>query len=186
MKISRLIITAGAGLILAGAGLLFYLYRSQPVINETFNSKQYQSAARSNEISGMPDELLIPSLKMDLTVIPGHYNPITQTWNLTLNEVQYAVVTPEPNNIQGTTFFYGHYRPEVFAYLHLISANAQAIVKTTNNHTFYYQLASIRTTTPNDDSVFKNNGPPVLTVQTCTGPLFQYRQFYTFNLVRVT
>ncbi len=188
----RFAIICGLIFLAFGAGLFIYIVRSQ-VVSAT-NIVQYQppkpvavskvTTNVPNEIQGMPNELLIPSLNMDLTIIPGYYNAKTGTWTLTLNEVQYATITPEPNNEAGNTFLYGHYRSEVFARLHTISANAQAIVKTSNGHTFYYQLSSIRTTNPNDDSVFEYNGPPILTIQTCTGVFFQYRQLFTFNLLQ--
>jgi hypothetical protein len=122
---------------------------------------------------------------MDLPIIPGYYDKQTQKWTLTLNEVQYATITPEPNDVAGNTFLYGHYRQAVFARLHTIPANAQAIVKTSNGHIFYYQLSGIRVTNPGDDSVFTYRGAPILTIQTCTGLFFQNRQFFTFSLQKV-
>jgi len=189
MKITKISLIVGLVFLAIGVSLILYIFSSQAVsATDIINPPEFkisQSAPNDTEIIGMPDELIIPSLKMDLKVIPGYYNAKTQTWNLTLNEVQYATITPEPNDLEGDTFFYGHYRTEVFAYLHTIKGNAQAIVKTTNGHTFYYQLSSIRTTTPYDDSVFSYSGPPILTIQTCTGLFFQNRQFYTFNLEKV-
>jgi LPXTG-site transpeptidase (sortase) family protein len=168
--------------------LLIYIIRSQAVsATNIVQPPSYSTPVtpKVNEIEGEPVELLIPSLNMDLPIIPGYYDAHAQIWTLTLSEVQYATVTPEPNNLEGNTFLYGHYRQAVFARLHTIPSGAQAIVKTSNGHTFYYQLASIRTTNPGDDSVFTYRGKPILTIQTCTGLFFQYRQFYTFNLQKV-
>jgi LPXTG-site transpeptidase (sortase) family protein len=135
--------------------------------------------------NGQPSELLLPSLNLDLSVIPGVYNPVTKTWTLSLDKVQYATTTPEPNTVGGNTFIYGHYRPGVFATLHAIQYGAPAIVKTSNGHTFYYQLVSERVTNPSDTSVFNYKGKPILTIQTCTGLFFQNRQLFTFDLTRV-
>ena len=172
--------------------IILYIVRSQAVsatsiIQQLQPQKSVKSQAfivpRISLIQGEPDELIIPSLNMDLKIIPGYYNARTGTWTLSLSEVQYATITPEPNNLSGNTFLYGHYRSAVFARLHSIQAGAQAIVKTTNGHALYYQLSGIRTTDPNDDSVFEYSGPPILTIQTCTGVLFQYRQLFTFTLL---
>jgi len=182
-------IISGLIILAFGAGLLVYIVRSQVISASPSGIAQYHQktdyvAPEVNVITGMPDELLIPSLNMDLTIVPGYYNARTGTWTLTLSEVQYATITPEPNNRSGNTFLYGHYRQAVFARLHTIPAGAQAIVKTTNGHSFYYLLSNIRTTTPNDDGAFQYQGPPILTIQTCTGILFQYRQLYTFTLLK--
>jgi LPXTG-site transpeptidase (sortase) family protein len=183
-------VTAIVGLIMLvfGTGLLIYIIRSQAVSATNIvpsPSHMIASTPKANEIQGQPIELLIPSLNMDLPIIPGYYDSQAKIWTLTLSEVQYATITPQPNNVEGNTFLYGHYRRAVFARLHTIPPSAQAIVKTSNNHTFYYQLSDIRTTNPGDDSVFTYRGKPILTIQTCTGIFFQYRQLYTFTLQKV-
>jgi LPXTG-site transpeptidase (sortase) family protein len=188
-KKTQLTAVVGLVMLVFGAGLLTYIVRSQAVSATNIVQPSAQttttSPPRADEIEGEPVELVIPSLKMDLPIIPGYYDAKAKIWTLTLSEVQYATITPEPNNIEGNTFLYGHYRQAVFARLHTIPANAQAIVKTSNDHTFYYQLSNIRNTNPGDDSVFTYRGKPILTIQTCTGIFFQYRQFYTFTLQKV-
>jgi LPXTG-site transpeptidase (sortase) family protein len=188
MKKAQLAVIAGLIMLIFGAGLLIYIIRSQAVSATNIVQPPSQtiiSTPKTHEIEGQPVELLIPSLNMDLPIIPGYYDSQSKIWTLTLSEVQYATTTPEPNNVEGNTFLYGHYRKAVFARLHTIPSGAQAIIKTSNNHTFYYQLSNIRTTNPNDDSVFTYRGAPILTIQTCTGLFFQYRQFYTFTLQKV-
>jgi LPXTG-site transpeptidase (sortase) family protein len=190
MKKIKFSVLSGVILLAFGAGLLLYIVRSQAVsatsvIQSVEPAPKEFIESSANKIQGIPDELIIPNLNMDLPVVPGYYNARAGTWTLTLSEVQYATITPEPNNISGDTFLYGHYRQAVFTRLHTIPANAQAIVKTSNDRSFYYQLSSIRTTNPNDDSVFTYQGPPILTIQTCTGILFQYRQLYTFTFLKV-
>jgi LPXTG-site transpeptidase (sortase) family protein len=188
MKIMKYAPIVGIILIVFGAGLIISIIRSQATsATNIIQPPQHLLAVapKKNEIQGTPDEILIPSLNMDLPIIPGYYDKQTQKWTLTLNEVQYATITPQPNNVEGNTFLYGHYRQAVFARLHTIPANAQAIVKTSNGHIFYYQLSGIRVTNPGDDSVFTYRGAPILTIQTCTGLFFQNRQFFTFSLQKV-
>jgi LPXTG-site transpeptidase (sortase) family protein len=179
---------AAIGIVLILAGLFMWHIRTNfEAVNSVPNvaSTVKASAPKAATISGEPNHIDIPSLDMSLPVINGYYSPSTQQWTLTLSDVQYATITPPPNNASGNTYLYGHYRPEVFARLHLIQIGSDAVITTTNGHTFTYQLESVRTTVPTDDSLFKYQGPPILTVQTCTGTFFQYRELFTFKLVKV-
>jgi LPXTG-site transpeptidase (sortase) family protein len=190
MTRTKLQLIIGSALIIIGAVVIIGVIRSQrtslvtpgPLSASVLQSEK--PAVPTVGIHGYPSQLIIPSLNMNLTVIPGIYNSKTKTWTLSLSEVQYAVITPEPNTVSGNTFIYGHYRRAVFASLHTIQLGAQAVIKTTNDHTFYYQLVSEKVTNPNDVSLFSYKGKPILTVQTCTGLFFQNRQLFTFELVR--
>lgn len=132
-------------------------------------------------VTGQPVGISIPSLNINLQVIPGIYNPNNGTWTLSLDKAQFAVASVQPNNESGNTFIYGHYRREVFAYLHLIKPGAQAFVSTSNGYTFSYTFQSTTALDPTDTSIFSYQGPPRLTVQTCSGVLFQHRQMYYFQ-----
>lgn len=190
MRHTRLYVLSSLALIIAGACSLVFMYLSQqskqfaigpaPIVQSTS-----QSSTSSSYIQGQPSELILPSLNLNLQVIPGVYNTKTRQWTLSLDKVQYAAMTPPPNNATGNTFIYGHYRKGVLATLHTIQIGALAVVKTQNGHSFYYQLSSVRTTDPSDSSVFNYQGAPILTIQTCTGLFYQQRQLFTFNLVRV-
>ncbi len=187
MKSIKLHLILGILLVAVGSAVLITIIRNQrssEVIPGTVTTTQAVQAPASS-IQGYPSLLQIPSLNLNLAVIPGIYNPKNKTWTLSLDKVQYAVMTPQPNNIGGNTFIYGHYRSAVFATLHTIKPGAQAIVKTTNGHTFTYKLSSVKVTAPSDISPFNYTGTPILTLQTCTGILFQNRQLFTFNLVTV-
>src|ERR1039457_6102901 len=116
-------------------------------------------------VTGIPVSIVIPSLNMNLQVIPGVYNPKTGAWTLTLDKAQFALLSTQPNNESGDTFIYGHYRPEVFAYLHLIKPGAQAIISTGNGYQFTYTYMSTQAFDPTDTSVFAYQGPPQLTIQ---------------------
>ncbi len=134
-------------------------------------------------IKGHPTAISIPSLNINLQIIDGFYNSGSGAWTLTLDKAQFATVTSEPNNVSGNTFIYGHYRPEVFAYLHLIKPGSQAIVTTDNGYKFYYKFTQTYATSPQDGSVFTYEGTPMLTVQTCSGAWFQNRQMFLFDYV---
>jgi sortase (surface protein transpeptidase) len=135
------------------------------------------------KISGHPKAISIPSLNINLQIIDGFYNKSSRQWTLTLDKAQFAPITPEPNNIAGNTFIYGHYRREVFAYLHNIKPGGKAIVTTDNGYKFIYRFNQTYATSPDDSSIFNYKGAPILTVQTCSGTWFQNRQMYLFEYV---
>jgi len=132
-------------------------------------------------ITGTPVALDISSLNMHLAIINGYYNSKNGEWTLTLDKAQYATVTVPPNNLSGNTLIYGHYRPEVFAYLHLIKPGAQATITTDNGYVFTYTYQSTEAFDPHDTSIFTYQGAPRLTIQTCSGTFMQHRQMYYFQ-----
>lgn len=147
--------------------------------NQTMQTVQLQSSPAL--ITGQPIKISIPSLHIDLPIIPGYYNAKSGAWTLTLNKAQFATPSVTPNNMTGNTLIYGHYRPEVFAYLHLIKTGAQAIVTTDNGYEFSYTFESTMPLDPTDTSIFAYKGTPRLTVQTCSGAYMQHRQMYYFH-----
>lgn len=132
-------------------------------------------------ITGTPVEISIPSLKMDLQVIPGVYNQKSGQWTLTDDKAQFAEPSVTPNNETGNTLIYGHYRPQVFAYLHHIQPGAQAVITTVNGYKFTYTYQTTQAFDPTDTSIFTYQGVPRLTIQTCSGSFMQNRQMYYFQ-----
>lgn len=188
-------IVLGLGVILMIGGLIAAY---QPVMNWWHQREtqakygpatQYKisnAATKSNQlITGKPAKIEIPSVKIKNSIIDGYYNSGSKSWTLTLDKAQYATNTPMPNNQSGDTFIYGHNRREVFYELPKIEKGAVVIVTTTNNHKFTYKLASVKTTKPEDISLFDYKGPPMLTLQTCTGLWYQNRTLFNFQLVKV-
>jgi LPXTG-site transpeptidase (sortase) family protein len=183
--------------LIGGALLLVLLIRAQavnvistPLAPQTVAVTSVAHAASTptpqGYISGDPTSISIPSLNIDLPVIPGYYDASSQSWTLTTNKVQFATPTAQPNNQAGNTFLYGHARSNIFGSLPKIQAGATAIVKTSNGHRFYYVLSSTRVVDPTDsNSIFAYQGKPILTLQTCVGLLYQSRELLTFNLEQV-
>ena len=135
---------------------------------------------------GYPVSISFPSVKInDVAVVDGTYDSKTQQWTLSLHNAHFAVGTAEPNDSEGQTFIYGHYRPEVFAYLHLIKSGAEAIITTDNGYRFVYKFQESVAVNPDDTTILHYQGPPVLTVQTCSGQWMQNRQMYRFTFDRV-
>lgn len=137
-------------------------------------------------IKGAPVQIAIPSVNINLKVIPGYYYPKTQSWTLSLNDAQWASMTAMPNNKKGDTFIYAHYRLNVFYTLPHVSPGDQAVITTDNGHTFTYTFLSSTITSPDNTGLFNYKGKPILILQTCTGVHFQNRQLFVFNLDKVS
>jgi LPXTG-site transpeptidase (sortase) family protein len=141
-----------------------------------------QTQLKPDAITGHPVAISIPSLNINLSVIDGTHNPRSGEWTLTTDKAQFATITTPPNNKTGNTLIYGHYRPEVFAYLHLIKPGGQAIITTDNGYKFTYNFINSQAVDPADTAIFKYKGAPRLTIQTCSGAFMQHRQLYYFKL----
>jgi len=133
-------------------------------------------------ITGHPNHISIPSVSIDLPVINGYYDTKSGEWTLTDDKAQFATPTAEPNNIAGNTFIYGHALTVVFGRLTLIKPGAEVFITTENGYTFRYKFVETYATSPTDTSVLRYQGPPVLTLQTCSGSFWQNRQMYVFSL----
>lgn len=193
------IVILGVGLTLVGSLLLVAIIRNRavnivstpaaPAISQTAQSDVATAAVTptpEGAISGMPNRIIIPSINVDLPVIPGYYDAATGEWTLTKNNVQFATPTVQPNNQAGNTFIYGHALSNLFGSLPKLQAGAVAIVKTGNGHIFYYTLSSTRVVSPSDSGVVLGyTGKPILTLQTCVGLLYQNRELLTFDFQRV-
>ncbi|MBX4197360.1 sortase [Candidatus Saccharibacteria bacterium] len=182
------------GLIVGGISL-FNVWQGQrsttkpQPLSKVLSHEKSQKASPSNDqslISGTPVRIRVPSVNIDLNVIPGYYYPATKSWTLSLNNAQYAVMTAKANNQQGDTFIYAHARYGVFHDLPKILPGAETIITTDNGHTFTYKFQSSSITTPDDTTLFDYKGKPVLILQTCTGTYFQNRQLFVFNLAKVS
>lgn len=138
-------------------------------------------------VSGIPDRITIPSEELDLTVIPGAYDPSTDSWTLSGYKAQFATVSAPANNIGGETFIYGHNNDYVFGALRHVtpSVGVEAIVYTANGHEFAYTFQKTWSVGPYDVSTLDYQGPPVLLIQTCTGSLNEMRTMYLFTFERV-
>lgn len=135
-------------------------------------------------VAGWPVNIAIPSVDINVGIVNGYFDAKTASWNVGLSVAQFVPLTTPPNNLDGDTYIYGHYRPAVFAYLHHIVPGSTATVTTANGYLFTYKYINTYATPPSDISVLSSyDGPPILLVQTCSGSFFQNRQFYVFDYV---
>lgn len=189
MKRITLLFLAGLLLLTCGSLLLISAVRSSKSTITAMPNKTVAVTSPITEsalLSGIPSNLNIPSLDLELAIAPGNYNYQTDEWTLSLDKAHFANLTPQPNNKTGNTLIYGHYRKGVFLSLPRMQIGDIAIVSTDNNHKFYYKLNEIVVVKPEDSSTILNyRGDPMLTLQTCSGLFYQNRQLFTFELMRV-
>ncbi len=185
MKSKKLLITGVILAILGLAGTLptayYWLQNRHAFASGTVVQAAPQPNPGPTLVQGKPAKLIIKSLNMNLKVVDGIYNQNNGSWTLSLDKAHFALPSVMPNNESGNTLIYGHYRPEVFAYLHLIQPGAKAQIITENGYIFSYTFTGSKNYNPSDTSIFAYQGPPQLTIQTCSGSWFQNRQLFTFK-----
>ena len=139
-------------------------------------------------VSGQPTRLVIADAGIDLPIDEGYYDPSSDSWTLSETRLQHAMMTMPANNHSGNTFIYGHGTDHVLAPLDKrpLAAGATAEIHTDNGHVFTYAFESSHNFTPEDTNIFTYSGPPILTVQTCTGSASEWRTMYTFSFQKVT
>lgn len=146
------------------------------------------SAPTPKLISGQPVRLVIASAGIDLPVDEGYYHAEDNSWTLSSTHAQFAMMSAISNNVSGNTFIYGHGTDAVFGPLgaRTPAPGTEALVYTDNDHIFSYQFDSTRKLTPKDTFILDSyNGPPILTLQTCTGSFSEWRSMFQFHFDKV-
>ncbi|MBI2009014.1 sortase [Candidatus Saccharibacteria bacterium] len=172
--------------IVYGVTLLFAWFIINPGVIQQSKVQALPSAPIPNSpykkiMAGLPARIVLPDLGIDLPIDPGFYNPADKSWTLSGYRTHYAMVTTLPNNHDGNTFIYGHNNKYVFGPVKSIQPGQKALVYTQNNYIFTYSYVSTVGVEPDDTSVFDYSGPPILTIQTCSGNWNEVRQMYTFK-----
>lgn len=150
------------------------------------SSKVDDGSSQDQKVIGLPIQLDVARANIHVPVRKGYYNQQTQKWTLSRNDAFYAVMSAPPNEVKGTTFIYGHNRSSVFSRLFSLKVGEVATITTTDNRQFSYRLIRQFTTNPYDSQFLDQVGPPTLMLQTCSGPNFQNRTLFVFELVGVS
>lgn len=172
--------------------LLFGVYIFEPLPPSRSNHvlaaqiKADRAAPIKPMVAGMPSRIVIPALGLDLPIDKGYYDASEASWTLSGYRAQYAILSPLPNDTSGNTFIYGHNNPYVFGPLKHIAPGARAEVYTTDHHVFNYTFTNTDAVTPDNTSVLMYQGPPIMTIQTCSGVWNEQRQMYTFKFSGVS
>jgi hypothetical protein len=182
------------------AAFAWYVVHNLPM----FNPGRYVSITRTaqkplaplvpnfNVISGVPVRIVIPDssyhgVVVDLPIDEGYYDQSTETWTLSGYRAQFMMISSLANNYEGDTYIYGHNNDYVFGALrHVTPAiGSTALLYTSNGHIFSYSFVSVSNVGPNTTTVLNYQGPPVMTIQTCTGSFNAIRTLYKYNFVKV-
>lgn len=181
-----LIIVLSLSFIVFGVLLLRFQRTNQVVIipesNSANLSKNSNSIQKLKE-AGIPVRVAVSDVGIDVPVQKGFYDPDKKTWTLSLDKAQFAMMSNTPNAVEGNTYIYGHARANVFAPLLKAKPGAVAVVNTENGQEYSYRLKTILVVKPEDSSMLQYHGSPILTLQTCSGSLFQNRSLYIFEFV---
>lgn len=175
-------------LALCGVGSLLLPPSSTPVAAlEAAAPAVVDTAPVFQLVEGKPVRIVVPGSGIDIALDEGYYNAADGSWTLSDTHAQYAMMSVLANNHSGNTFIYGHGTDTVFGGLSTTppTEGSVAVVHTAEGHVFEYEFESSRSVTPTETSVLDYTGPPVLTVQTCTGAFSEWRTLYTFGLLRV-
>lgn len=138
-------------------------------------------------LMGKPVRLIIPDSGIDLPIDEGFFDTTSNSWTLSDSRLQYAMITAQANNHSGSTFVYGHGTDKVLGALATREPahGATARIHTDTGRIFTYSFQSSQSLTPGDTSIFNYTGPPILTIQTCTGNLSEWRTLFTFKFEEV-
>lgn len=138
-------------------------------------------------ISGLPVRIVVPRLGIDLRVMKGEYNPEDKSWTLVDGKIEayYAMPSVMANDFGGNTFVYGHKNRFVFGALEKLAPGDVAHIYTENKLVFTYTFTSSQEMTPDQTSIFDYQGPPQLTLQTCTGNWYELRRLSIFKFESV-
>lgn len=175
----------------------WYAVHPQPAwqtvaITKTSQTPHLPAAPAVKIISGQPVEIVIPGSawngkSVDLPVDPGYYDAATDSWTLSGYRAQFAMISSLANNVGGDTYIYGHNNNDVFGALRHVTptVGSTALIYTSNGHIFAYSFVSASNVAPDITSVLDYNGPPIMTIQTCTGSFNEVRTLYKYSFDRV-
>lgn len=135
-------------------------------------------------ISGKPVRIVISSLGIDLSVVPGNYDASNKTWQVSNTAANYATNTKPANNDSGATLIYGHATNIIFGKLKNLQDTDKVLVYTDTNYIFSYSKQSSSVIIPTDTTLFTNinSEKPTLQLLTCDGYWSQNRLLINLGL----
>lgn len=137
-------------------------------------------------ISGQPARVAITRLGIDLPVVDGTYDAARDTWTLLDDSVQFATMTPHPNNQGGNTFLYGHNTVAVLEPVKDITLGDVLTITATNGKVFTYSYTGDASVTPDKTDVLSApSAKPQVTLMTCQGLFSETRRLLYFTFTGV-
>ncbi|MFC1649503.1 sortase [Patescibacteria group bacterium] len=185
MKIKSILVAVPAYVLLIG--LLMFSSNTKGSLRNNPNGVSAEAGAlsTSQNLTGKPERVHVPSVNINVEVGVGNYNQDNETWNVSENIANFATITDLPNTTGGNTVIYGHNSSNIFKHLDDINIDDKAVLYTDNGHVFEYRLAEIVELDPTDVSILEPTEHPRLTLLTCKGLLNEKRVALSFIFEKV-
>lgn len=113
-----------------------------------------------------PIKLLIPSVKIDVNVVPAEI--VDGFWETATASASFGLGSSHPQETGGNTVIFAHAKPGLFADLRLVKKD-DLIYLFTASKWFTYKVSEIKTVLPNQVEVVSPTQDKTLTLYTCTG-----------------
>lgn len=176
--------------LLVGLFALVALLLKQPLLQPTTVSTYTPvvTVGKAHYVKqGVPVRIAVDRLNINLPIDAGTYDAKTGEWTLSDTSAYFATITDLPNELQGSTFIYGHNRQTVFAPLARIQSNDEVKVTTDNGYTFSYRYLRDASVNPDMTAIlYEHPKTPQLVLMTCEGVWSSTRRIMYFTLTGVS
>lgn len=135
-------------------------FSQAPIINELVEEED------------MPEKILIPSVKIELPVLPAKV--IDNHWETAAEGASYLLGSGIPGK-EGNVIIYGHNKNHLFGPIRWLKGNEEIKIVNKKEEEFVYQITEIKTVSPENVEVLASTDDAILTLYTCTGFLDQER-----------
>lgn len=147
-------------------------------------AKLSKHAPATRVLRGTPVKLLIPSLEIELNVVPGQYIGDSGVWTVSDVAANYVQSSAQLNTEADKTFIYGHATRQVFGKTVELKPGDIVYVYDAQGDVFEYAFTSSRIVAPTDVGVLDDiKGKPGLILMSCDGFYYQDRRLMYFDLV---
>ena len=137
-------------------------------------------------VTAKPTRVVVARIGIDLPIIDGNYDPKKKTWTLSDNRPHFAIPSTVLNDLEGNTLIYGHNYDWIFGDLKKLAPGDVMQLYGDNGKVFTYVYESTQKLKPEDSTVFRFDGKPSATLQTCSGRWNEQRQMFNFTFQKVT
>lgn len=168
MGFSKLLVVSGL-IILILAGLLFWQRYNPQRLSFDIN----ELSGQTEDITALPLEIIIPSLNIDLPIIPAKLQK--GKWEATTKGVSYLSSSPIPGEA-GNSILYGHNWPNLLGNITKLKPGQVIRIKFMDGSEKKFVIDSTITISPKDVGILNPSKSAQITLYTCTG-FFDSKRF---------
>lgn len=150
--------------LLAGFGLITLLF-SAFFFWERYSPQRLSFTVAADSVS-LPVEIIIPSINLDLPVIPAKLDK--GQWEATTKGVSYLASSPIPG-AKGNSLLYGHNWPNLLGNILKLKPGQEIKIKFADSFTKTFIVSADLSVSPQDLSVLNPTEDSQITLYTCTG-----------------